>query len=128
MRFEHTAYNVPEPIQQAKWYVENLGMKVLRANETAPFVHFISDSENRLTLELYNNPLGPVPNYFEISTWTQHIAFTSSDIFADIARLEAAGAKQAGEMVNFPNGDTVVFIRDPWGLTLQLVKRTTPLF
>ena len=28
MRFEHTAYNVPEPIQQAKWYVENLGMKV----------------------------------------------------------------------------------------------------
>jgi glyoxylase I family protein len=128
MRFEHTAYNVPEPVNQVKWYVENLGMKVLRANETAPFVHFISDSENRLTLEFYHSPNGPVPNYFEINVWTQHIAFNSSDIYAEIARLELAGAKQDGMMVEFPNGDQVVFIRDPWGLTLQLVKRTTALF
>jgi glyoxylase I family protein len=128
MRFEHTAYNVPEPALQVKWYVENLGMKVLRANETAPFVHFISDSENRLTLEFYHSPNGPVPNYFEINVWTQHIAFNSSDIYAEVARLELAGAKQDGTMVEFPNGDQVVFIRDPWGLTLQLVKRTTALF
>jgi catechol 2,3-dioxygenase-like lactoylglutathione lyase family enzyme len=128
MRFEHTAYNVPEPVKQAKWYVENLSMKILRANETAPFVHFISDSENRLTLEFYNNPLGAVPDYWQINAWTQHIAFISSDIVADVARLEMAGAKQAGTMVEFPNGDQVVFVRDPWGLTLQLVKRTAPLF
>jgi catechol 2,3-dioxygenase-like lactoylglutathione lyase family enzyme len=124
MRFEHTAYNVSEPVKQVQWYVENLGMKVLRANETSPFVHFISDSENRLTLEFYHSPNGPVPNYFEINVWTQHIAFISSDIVADVARLEMAGAKQDGTMVEFPNGDQVVFIRDP----LQLVKRTTPLF
>jgi glyoxylase I family protein len=128
MRFEHTAYNVPEPVKQVQWYVENVGMKVLRANDTAPFVHFISDSENRLTLEFYHSPNGPVPNYFEINVWTQHIAFNSSDIVADVARLEMAGAKQDGTMVEFPNGDQVVFIRDPWGLTLQLVKRTTALF
>lgn len=128
MRFEHTAYNVLEPVAQVKWYVENVGMKVLRANETAPFVHFISDAENRLTLEFYHSPNGLVPNYFEINVWTQHIAFNSSDIAADIARLEAAGGKQDGEAVHFPNGDSVVFVRDPWGLTLQLVQRSTPLF
>jgi glyoxylase I family protein len=128
MRFEHTAYNVSEPVKQVQWYVENVGMKVLRENLTSPFVHFISDSENRLTLEFYHSPNGPVPNYWEINVWTQHIAFTSSDIDADVARLEIAGAKQDGTMVEFPNGDQVVFIRDPWGLTLQLVQRTTPLF
>ncbi len=128
MRFEHTAYNVPEPALQVKWYVENVGMKVLRENLTAPFIHFITDSENRLTLEFYHNPNGQIPNYWDISVWTQHIAFTSSDIAADIARLEAAGGKQEGEAVHFPNGDSVVFVRDPWGLTLQLVQRSTPLF
>jgi glyoxylase I family protein len=128
MKFEHTAYNVPDPIAHAAWFVQHVGMTVLRANQTSPFVHFITDSQNRLTLELYNNPLGPVPNYLEINPWTQHIAFSSSDLAADLARLEAAGAKQDGEITTFPNGDRVVFIRDPWGLTLQLVKRTTPLF
>jgi catechol-2,3-dioxygenase len=30
MRLEHTGLNVADPIKMAQWYVEHLGMKVLR--------------------------------------------------------------------------------------------------
>jgi hypothetical protein len=38
-----------------------------------------------------------------------------------------AGATPAGEIVTTPTGDVMTFVRDPWGLTVQLVKRAKPL-
>jgi predicted enzyme related to lactoylglutathione lyase len=54
---------------------------------------------------------------------TLHLAFVSEDIQSDIDRLSAAGAKLEGSITDLPGGDIMAFIRDPWGLTLQLVKR-----
>jgi hypothetical protein len=31
------------------------------------------------------------------------------------------------EIVTTPAGDQLVFLRDPWGVTVQLAKRGTPL-
>ena len=44
-----------------------------------------------------------------------------------IDRLLAAGAKTAGDVTLTPSGDEMTFLRDPWGVALQLVKRATPL-
>jgi len=41
--------------------------------------------------------------------------------------LLAAGARSAREVVVTPAGDEMTFLRDPWGVTLQLVRRATPL-
>ena len=51
------------------------------------------------------------------------MAFVSEDIQADLDRLIAAGATAEGGIADLPGGDTMAFLRDPWGLTLQLVKR-----
>ncbi|HKI31636.1 MAG TPA: hypothetical protein VKA46_07190 [Gemmataceae bacterium] len=42
-------------------------------------------------------------------------------------RLLAAGARSAGEVVVTPAGDEMTFLRDPWGVALQLERRATPL-
>ena len=44
-----------------------------------------------------------------------------------LLRLLAAGATTAGDVTITPTGDEMTFLRDPWGLALQLVKRGAPL-
>jgi hypothetical protein len=42
-------------------------------------------------------------------------------------RLLAAGATTGGDVTATPAGDEMTFLRDPWGLVLQFVRRATPL-
>ena len=39
----------------------------------------------------------------------------------------AAGATPAGEVTTSPVGDQLAMLRDPWGLAIQLVKRSRPM-
>jgi glyoxylase I family protein len=128
MRFEHTAYNVSEPAAQAQWYVEAFGLRIVRSIGAPTFTHFVTDAENRLTLEFYNNERGPIPDYRAINQWTQHIAFSSADLRADALKLSGLGATWDGEVVDLPGGDQTTFVRDPWGLTVQLIQRVKPLY
>ncbi len=54
-------------------------------------------------------------------------AFVSKDIAADVARLSAAGATLVSGPETAANGDGLAMLRDPWGVCLQLVKRTQPM-
>ena len=128
MRFEHTAYNVAEPAAQAQWYVDAFGLRIVRSIGAPTFTHFVTDSENRLTLEFYNNPQGPIPDYRSINQWTQHVAFSSSALEVDAAALSRLGATWDGAIVDLPGGDQTAFVRDPWGLTIQLIQRVKPLY
>ena len=48
MDIEHLALNVPDPVGMAAWYVEHLGMRVLRKLDAAPFTHFLADGSGRV--------------------------------------------------------------------------------
>lgn len=123
MRVEHVAFNVDEPLEMARWYVENLGFVVKRRVMEAPWAHFIVDSAGSTMIEIYGNPDVPLSDFRNMHPGTLHLAFVSEDIQSDIDRLSAAGAKLEGSITDLPGGDIMAFIRDPWGLTLQLVKR-----
>ncbi|MFM2295756.1 MAG: hypothetical protein RLZZ350_2169, partial [Verrucomicrobiota bacterium] len=41
------------------------------------------------------------------------------------AKLLQAGATAEGEVSSNADGDQLAMLRDPWGLALQLIKRTT---
>ncbi len=123
MRIEHVAFNVEDPLSMARWYVEHLGFEVRRRVMEAPWAHFLVDSEGLTMLEIYGNPDVPLPDYRAMHPGTLHLALLSDDVQADIDRLSAAGAKLDGEVQQTPAGDTLAFLRDPWGFTLQLVKR-----
>jgi len=123
MRIEHVAFNVEDPLSMARWYVDHLGFEVRRRVMESPWAHFLVDSEGLTMLEIYGNPDVPLPDYRGMHPGILHLALLSDDVQADIDRLSAAGAKLDGDIQHTPAGDTLAFLRDPWGFTLQLVKR-----
>ncbi len=126
MKLEHIALNLPEPKAAAAWYAENLGLKIVKATDAAPFVHFLADDGGSM-LEFYRNPAAEPPDYAEIIPFTLHLAFATEDILATHEQLLAAGAAATGDVEMTPAGDQIVFLRDPWGVALQLVSRKAPL-
>jgi glyoxylase I family protein len=123
---EHFALNVPDPVAAAAWYIEHLGLRVLRSLPDVPFTHFLADGAGRVVVELYRQT-APIPDYPAMNPFVFHIAFVAADVRGTLARLLAAGASAAGDVTVTPAGDEMVFLRDPWGVPLQLVRRATPL-
>ena len=126
MKFEHVALNVPDARATAAWYVENLGMQIARAMDRPPYAHFMADSTGRTALELYTHTSGPIPDYAGMNQYTLHVAFAVEDAAAVRDRLVAAGATLIGESGSLESS-ILVFLRDPWGVTLQLCQRSRPL-
>ena len=127
MLLEHIAFNVPEPAAAATWYVTHIEMRVVRSQTVSPFAHFLVDSTGRSVVEFYSNPGDPVPDLRAVHPLRHHIALATDDIASDWARLIAAGAQAVDEIVTTPTGDRLVFLRDPWGLPIQLAQRVKPL-
>ena len=127
MKIEHVALNVKDPVGMAKWYVENLGMKVIRAVDKSPYTRFMADERGQSVIEIYNNPAANVPDYASIKPLVLHIAFLVEDIEGTRNRLLAVGATAEGEISTTEAGDQLAFLRDPWNVSIQLVKRRKPL-
>lgn len=126
MKLEHAAINIPDPAEFSQWLVANLGMRIVVANTTSPFAHFLVDDSDSM-IELYNNPAAPMPDYNSIDPFNLHFAFSSSNIEADTERLQAAGAKLHAPISTTAAGDRLVFLRAPNGVPVQFVQRKKPM-
>ena len=127
MKIEHTAYQVDDPVALCRWYVDHLGLAVKRAQAEPPFGHFLADDSDTVMLEFYKQAHLPVPDYRSMDPLLLHLAFLADDVSAVRARLMAAGATAEGSVVRNAAGDEVAMLRDPWGLTIQLIKRASPM-
>ena len=126
MNIEHVALNVADPVALADWYVKHLGMRIVRQVDSGPLTRFIADESGRTVLEVYRQQ-APVPDYPSMDPMVLHVAFLTKDIKAERDRLLKAGATVAKDIHTTPDGDEMAFLRDPWGVTVQLVKRAKPL-
>jgi glyoxylase I family protein len=126
MNIEHIALNVADPVALADWYVRHLDMCIVRQVDTGPRTRFIADSAGRTVLEVYRQN-APVPDYAAMDPMVLHIAFKADDVAGARQRLLDAGATPATDIVTSDNGDVMTFLRDPWGVTIQLVRRGQPL-
>jgi len=126
LNIEHIAWNVTAPAAIADWYVEHLGMRVVRQSGPPHHMRFIADAKGRVVLELYNNAVDAVPDYASMHPARLHLAFATEDPDASKTALLAAGATLVDDQV-VADGSRLIMLRDPWGLALQLVKRSTPL-
>ena len=126
MKLEHVALNVPDPAAAADWYVEHLGLRVVRAGDPPQDIRFLSDGRGGV-LEMYANPAAGDFDASALSPYAVHLAFAAEDISVEHARLIEAGAETIGGIDTTPDGDLLAFLRDPWGVTLQLVQRAEPL-
>ena len=127
VRLEHVAINVEDPAAMAKWYCENLGMKIIRKGPSPANMRFISDAGGNMMLELYNNPPDAVPDYPSMNPLSLHIAFMVDDVKAITRKLIAAGATIAVDVNTTPAGDELVILRDPWGVPIQFLNRAEPM-
>ena len=127
-RPEHVAFNVPDPVKQVKWYVENLGMKVMREGTPPTYTFFIADSGKHMMMELFHNTDYPELDFAKLDYNSLHLAFVVNNIKATEEKLLAAGAKVAQELFKTPTGDQVMVLHDPWGLPIQFVERVNPMF
>src|SRR5687767_116349 len=50
LNVEHVACNVSEPNAMAAWYVEHLGMTIVRRLQTAPHTHFLADAKGHVVI------------------------------------------------------------------------------
>lgn len=126
MKIEHTAINVEEPVLMARWYVEHLGLEVKRRTTDAPYAHFLADDGGTVMMEIYGNTEAPRLDFRQLNPAELHFAFVSNDVSADTARLVSAGATIVAD-VHQLGDDTFAMLRDPWGVPVQLVKRSTAM-
>jgi catechol 2,3-dioxygenase-like lactoylglutathione lyase family enzyme len=125
MKFEHFALNVPDARASTKWYVDHLGMKVVRQMTEAPHTAFIADETGRVIIEFYTNTAAALPDHAAAHPLSFHVAFVADNAAKIRARLEQAGAKLFKEDV-LPDGTILVMLRDPWGVPVQLCQRAKP--
>jgi len=126
-RLEHVALNVADPVKMSQWYVDNLGMKVLREGPPPINVRFLADSGGNMMLELYHNPAAAVPDYASMDPLLLHVAFMVDDVDAMRQKLLAAGTTPVGEVTTTTAGDKLSMLRDPWGLAIQFLRRADPM-
>lgn len=126
MKLEHIAINVPDVRAAAPWYAEHLGMSIVLAADAEPYMHFLADDDGSM-VELYSRSDVAPPDYSQINAFNLHFAFRVDDIEGTRDRLLAAGCSPVDEILTTPAGDQLIFLRDPWGVPLQLVRRNKPL-
>ena len=126
LNVEHIAWNVSDPVAMAAWYVDHLGMRIVRQGPTPQHIHFLADAKGRVVIEIYSNPVDPIPDYASMHPMRHHLAFAAPDPDAAMKELVAAGATYVEEM-SLADGSRLLMLRDPWGLAIQLCARVTPL-
>lgn len=126
MKLEHFAINVEDPINMAKWYVQHLGLSIIKQQQQAPFMTFLADDSGQIMIEIYKNPIDQVPKYRDMHPLIVHLAFVSEAPDRDRTRLEEAGAITVSNDI-LDDGSHLVMMRDPWGLAIQLCKRATAM-
>lgn len=89
--------------------------------------HFISDSASKIMFELYNNAIAPVLDFASLNPLCLHLAFISDDLKAIRNSLVTVGAKVVDDITTIPNGDQILMMHDPLGLSIQFVKRLTSM-
>jgi catechol 2,3-dioxygenase-like lactoylglutathione lyase family enzyme len=128
VKLEHVALLVANPPAIARWYEENLGMRVVKQSDEAPgFARFLADAAGTSVLETYASDVHPVPDYRAMDPAILHVAFATAEIAGDRGRLVGAGATPVGEITENAAGDRFAMLRDPWGLALQLAQRVQSL-
>ena len=111
----------------ADWYVKHLGFSIARTGGEPSYARFIKDASDSVMLEIYRNPAANIPDYKSADPLLMHLAYVSDEPPKDRARLVRAGAMVVDDVMTTSAGDTIVMLRDPWGVPIQLVKRAKPM-
>jgi len=123
IRFEHLALNVFDPVKVTKWYQENLGLKIVRQGGEPTYTTFISDQGGNMMFEFFYNKDYPVQDFSKWDCTSIHMAFICEDVSKIKEKLMSNGATVCSDIRKTDSGDEVLVLRDPWGFSIQFIKR-----
>jgi catechol-2,3-dioxygenase len=121
---EHIGISVEKPIEMANWYQETLGFNIkFSAEDEEKGVAFLTDGSDKAMLEF-----GKIPNVSPLTEGLSHhlqlhIALRSEDPDKDAEYLVSKGATFIEKCPLRRPGENLIVLSDPWGNTIQLVKR-----
>jgi len=124
IRFEHAALNLPDYQAATAWYKEHLGLQIAR--DYPGEKTFLADGHGRTILELYTNPDAPFLDLHQTNSLSLHLAFNVDDPDTTADRLVAAGASLESAPVD-SGPDRVIWLKDPFGVSIQLIRRQDPM-
>jgi lactoylglutathione lyase len=126
MRILHTMLRVGDLEKSLTFYIEVLGMKLLRRTDypdgkfTLVFVGY-SDEASGAVIELTYN--WGVEKY-DLGNAYGHIAIEVEDAYAACENIKQRGGKVVREAGPMKHGNTVIaFVEDPDGYKIELIQR-----
>ena len=124
MRFLHTMIRVGDLESSLRFYVEVLGMKLLRRKDypegrfTLAFIGY-GDESSHTAIELTHNW---DTSSYDIGNGFGHIAIEVDDVYAACEKIRAQGGKIVREAGPMKHGETVLaFVEDPDGYRIELL-------
>ena len=127
MRILHTMIRVGNLDRSLSFYIETLGMRLLRRNDypegrfTLAFVGYGEESDSAV-IELTHN--WDTASY-DLGNGFGHIALAVDDAYAACALIKSRGGKVTREAGPMKHGTTVIaFVEDPDGYKIELIQRT----
>ncbi|MBN1409443.1 MAG: VOC family protein [Spirochaetales bacterium] len=128
MRIEHIGFLVSQPIAMGDWYEKHLGLKKIRSlGDNEQGVVFLRDDGTGTVLEFGRLKGRSVFNYNNMDPLLIHIAIECQDPTGLAKKLEAAGAEIIGESPMAEGANERMLVKDPWGITIQLINRVNRL-
>lgn len=138
--FDHHSFTVADIARTVAFYARWFGLTV-----TAEFEPSVADTEaitgipgarlrvvhlsgygQDIEFIQYRASAGDTPGGRTNDAGSSHLAFVVADIRAAVGTLRAAGVPVVGDPVFFPDGDPngrgAVYVRDPDGITIELIQ------
>jgi len=126
MRILHTMLRVRNLENSLNFYINILGMKLLRQNDypdgafTLAFVGFSNESEQAVLELTYNWG----EHSYELGTGFGHIAIEVEDVYIACEAIRSKGGKIKREAGPMKGGNTVIaFVEDPDGYSIELLAK-----
>ncbi len=128
MKLEHIGIAVSAPMDIARWYREQLGCKIIRkSGDNGEGGAFVLDESGNTILEFFRLKSTEPLAVKSSSPLQLHVAFESEDPWKTAERLVENGAKILSRKPEDDADPVMVLLSDPWGLSLQLIRRREKL-
>ena len=128
-RINHIHLKASDPRRTAEWYVGAFDFKIVN-DETRVFGdRFVrcQSADGGIAVNISGPRTGETlqPGNASAHFGLEHFGFDSTDIEADIQRLEKLGARLLEGPIQMPNGGRIAFMRAPDNTRVELVQRST---
>ena len=126
LAFEHLRLNVADKDATARWYAANADLEILPSTQAE--MVYVADKDHNFMFE-FSSIKGRKTNYADIPIDGFHIAFDGHPAIEAVGeKMLANGGQPEGAPGRTAIGDYLLNVRDPNGLTVQLLHRKNPFY